>query len=101
MNDVLHELQERVKLARAHLTQAQYDLMAAQQNLWNEQYQAYMERLELFAQEHQGPVDSVLWWQSVRPLCQDCRQEITEPYDHDMLARSGEPIMLACGHRSW
>ena len=106
MSDGLPEAQAKVQEARSQVVQANHRLIDAKNNLWRVQLTAYEARLARFVAENPGPVDSELWWRLVRPLCQDCRQEITNPHrgprPHDMVMRSGEPMMLCCGrHDPW
>lgn len=107
MNDGLHEALAEVQEARIQVAQANHRLIDAKNKLWWVQVQRYEARLARFQAEHPGPVDSELWWKLVRPLCEDCRQEITDPLDprgrpHDIVGRAGEIVMLCCGrHESW
>lgn len=106
MSDGLPEALAEVQEAREQVIRANHRLIDAKNKLWHAQLAAYEARLARFVAEHPGPVDSELWWRQVRPLCQDCRQEIVDPYrgprPHDMVMRNGEVMMLCCGrHDPW
>ena len=104
-SDGLPEAVAEVQEARHQVVQANHRLIDAKNKLWRIQVQRYEARLERFQAEHPGPVDSELWWRQVRPPCEDCRQEIVDPFHprvHDMIGRAGELIMLCCGrHDHW
>ncbi|HEY6074354.1 MAG TPA: hypothetical protein VIV15_13435 [Anaerolineales bacterium] len=91
-------LREKVQRLRGDVVRAQHALIEAERELYRARFQAYEKRLERWNAENPGPVDNGLWWEQVRPMCEDCQQEISRPAGHSLTMAHGGPPILCCGH---
>lgn len=99
MNEI-DELREQLQQARQRYHDIQTELHHLEWQMFQHNYDRYLERVKRYEADHQGPYDMDEWFRVVRPLCRDCRVEVLNQYDgHTITVVWGQPPDLRCGRQ--